>query len=150
MYGRFCGTSLHRTNAARPPGGRTAIAQVRQERTLGPGLIALCAFVRSARVGTSVHCRRIRTETITTLVQAIVVEQGARGVVLAMRSIPAPELGPSKVKIRVMALVNGGLREEVVVDSARTERARGPLTEPTSSPATLVAPICTRTSGASR
>ena len=67
-----------------------------------------------------------------------------------MRSIPAPELGPSKVKIRVMALVNGGLREEVVVDSARTERARGPLTEPTSSPATLVAPICTRTSGASR
>ena len=107
------------------------------------------------------------------MVQAIVVEQGARGVVLAMRSIPAPELGPRQVKIRVrnasvnradlaqrsgthqaatpgdgpavvgldaagdiigvgrevtgvrvgdrvMALVNGGLSEEVVVDAALT------------------------------
>jgi len=63
-----------------------------------------------------------------------------------MRSIPAPELGPSKVKIRVMALVNGGLSEEVVVDTARTERARGLLTDPTSSSATSVAPICPRAS----
>jgi NADPH2:quinone reductase len=107
---------------------------------------------------------------MTTVVKAIVVEQGATGVVLAMRDLPAQEPGPHQVKIRVrnasvnradlaqrggphqvttprdgpavvgldaagdivevgrdvtglrvgdrvMALVNGGLSEEVVVDA---------------------------------